>query len=60
VDEPPAVIDAGLAVTITVGAAGSPVPIEPLADLVPPHPVKIKRQAGIKSASDEPVLKADG
>jgi hypothetical protein len=57
VDELPAAIDAGLAATLTVGAAGS---VGGVLDLVPPHPVKIRRKAGNSNASGEAILKADG
>jgi hypothetical protein len=57
VDELPAAIDAGLAATLTVGAAGS---AGGVLDLVPPHPVKIRRKAGNSNASGEAILKADG
>jgi hypothetical protein len=53
VEEPPAAIDAGLAVMLTVGLEGFPGSV---LELVPPHPAKIARIGSNASAKNEGIL----
>jgi hypothetical protein len=44
VDEAPAVIEVGLAATLTVGTAEGDGSLATVADLVPPHPASVRKR----------------
>jgi hypothetical protein len=43
VDEAPALIEVGLAETLTVGAAGVPGSLDSVPDFAPPHPASVRK-----------------